>query len=71
MHDARIQACSYLAVFYDTVEEDLTSSHDGGVGTRTMRTAGVIGRVIGCVSYPILISMQHPTQRFDCNAAGP
>ena len=47
VHDARIQACSYLrkwfemAVFYDTVEEDLTSSHDGGMGTRTMRTAGV------------------------------
>ena len=30
-----------MAVFYDTVEEDLASSHDGGVGTRTMRTAGV------------------------------
>jgi hypothetical protein len=30
-----------MAVFYDTVEEDLTSSHDGGMGTRTMRTAGV------------------------------
>ena len=46
VHDARIQACSYLrgfemAVFYDTVVEDLTSSHDGGMGTRTMRTAGV------------------------------
>ena len=26
-----------IAVFYDTVEEDLASSH----GTRTMRTAGV------------------------------
>ena len=32
---------TYEAVLYDTVEEDLTSSHDGGMGTRTMRTAGV------------------------------
>ena len=30
-----------MTVFYDTVEEELTSGHDGGMGTRTMRPAGV------------------------------
>ena len=41
MHVLTYDSGFEMAVFYDTVEEDLVSSHDGGVGTRTMRTAGV------------------------------
>ena len=30
-----------MAIFFDTVKEDLASCHDDGLGTRTMRTADV------------------------------
>ena len=30
-----------MDIFFDTSKEDLASCHDDGLGTRTMRTAGV------------------------------
>ena len=30
-----------MAIFFDTSKKDLASCHDDGLGTRTMRTAGV------------------------------